>query len=82
MIDKRLEFVGLKDFYKNRKRMKKTYGELSLKNKWTFKYYVYANMFLSEYHKDMIWMYLNEPKTSEFYVFDYMLKEQSRKSRL
>lgn len=58
-IDKELCFVTIKDFYRNRKILKFFYEGLDNDAKLFYKWYVYANVFINEKGKDIIWEYLN-----------------------
>jgi len=58
-IDKELCFVTFLDFYRNRKILKFFYENLDNNAKLFYKWYVYANIFINEYGKNIIWEYLN-----------------------
>ena len=53
------EFLGYKNFIKNRHEIKKQYFLMPFKQKQIYKWYVYANPLISEDNKDLIWEYLN-----------------------
>ena len=82
MIKDDMQFVGIKDFYKRSIQIREKYQNLSLNEKWRYKYYVYSRPLIIEKCKDVIWEYLNESKTSQFYVFQMDLKRLSEKYRI
>lgn len=82
MVKEDMQFIGIKDFYIKSNYVKENYVCLSLKEKWEYKYYVYARPFLKDYFKDIIWQYLNEDEDSVFYISEYTLYSESRKSKI
>lgn len=82
MIKEELRFIGFKDFYKRSRIIKSTYMSLSLEEKWTYKYYLYSNSFISLTRLDLMWEYLNEPESSEYYVSRRKLGEEYLKARI
>lgn len=58
-IKDNLCFINLKDFYRNRRVLKLFYDGLDIDAKQFYKWYVYANIFMSEKEKDTVWNYLN-----------------------
>ena len=55
---------------------------LSLEEKWTYKYYLYSNSLISLTRLDLMWEYLNEPESSEYYVSRRKLGEEYLKARI
>lgn len=82
MIKEELRFIGFKDFYKRSRIIKSTYMSLSLGEKWTYKYYLYSNSLISLTRLDLMWEYLNEPESSEYYVSRRKLGEEYLKARI
>ena len=62
------------EFYNNRKILRVYYAFLDDTTKRELKTTIY-NFELKNYVKDLIWEYLNEPKGSFDYVFDYQIKQ-------
>lgn len=58
-IKENLCFFNLYDFYRNRRIIKIFYEGLDNDAKQFYKWYVYANIFMSEKEKDAIWNFLN-----------------------
>ena len=58
-IKNELNFITYFDFCKNSKIIKAYYEELETNAKIFYKWYVYANIHMTEYFKDTIWEYLN-----------------------
>ena len=82
MIKEELRFIGFKDFYKRSRIIKSKYRSLSLEEKWTYKYYLYSNSLISLTRLDLMWEYLNEPESSEYYVSRRKLGEEYLKARI
>lgn len=82
MIKEELRFIGFKDFYKRSRIIKSAYMSLSLEEKWTYKYYLYSNSLISLTRLDLMWEYLNEPESSEYYVSRRKLGEEYLKARI
>ena len=82
MIKEELRFIGFKDFYKRSRIIRSTYMSLSLEEKWTYKYYLYSNSLISLTRLDLMWEYLNEPESSEYYVSRRKLGEEYLKARI
>ena len=59
LIDELLCFLTYHDFCNNRFRFKKSYENLSDDGKLFYKWYVYSNIHMDEYFKNLIWEYLN-----------------------
>ena len=77
MIDKRLEFYSLVDFYPKKDRIKQVFEDLSLEDKRVYKMYVYSLCFETEYIKDLIWEYLNGWQEGIFDLAkEYRIKKQ------
>lgn len=58
-IENVLCFLNYYDFCKNAKIIKAYYDGLENDAKRFYKWYVYANIHMTEYYKDKIWDYLN-----------------------
>ena len=82
MIKEDMQFIGIKDFYIKSTYVKEIYNELTLQEKWEYKYYIYARPFLKDYFKDIIWEYLNEELGSIYYINELQLYCISRKSKI
>lgn len=82
MIKEDMQFIGIKDFYVKSKQIREKYKKLNLSEKWRYKYYVYSRPLIIDKCKDVIWRYLNEEKTSPFYVFQKDLKDLSNRFRI
>lgn len=67
-------FNNYKEFFENRKTIKKIYVVLNNDFKRKYKDFVYSTN-LKDYFKDRIWEYLNEPMISPYYVCDYELRK-------
>ena len=59
-IKEQLCFLTYTDFCKNAKIIKLHYIDLTKNAKIFYKWYVYSNIHIDEYHKNLIWNYLNE----------------------
>ena len=82
MIKEEMRFVGYRDFYKRSRLIKQHYHTLSNDEKWTYKYYIYANRLIDDNHADLIWHYLNENENSEDYVSRRKLGEEYLRVRI
>ena len=58
-IKERLCFLTYVDFCENATIIKINFLELSTEAKIFYKWYVYANIHMDEYHKNLIWEFLN-----------------------
>ena len=72
-IHENMWFFTYYDFCDNCKNIKRLYGKLSENAKLMYKWYVYANVHMSEYFKNAIWDYLNEDDDA-YYIFLMDLK--------
>ena len=54
-----LSFITYFDFCKNSKILKAYYEALDINAKRFYKWFVYSNIHMTEYFKDLIWEYLN-----------------------
>lgn len=68
-----MRFIDFKDFYDRCEIIKDYFDDLSLKDKYTYKMYIYSNRLIKEYKLDKIWEFLNEPFGSAYYVSSDML---------
>ena len=59
MIDEKLKFYGLLDFYPRRFELRDLYQEKTTDEKIIYKMFVYSLCFEREYVKDLIWEFLN-----------------------
>lgn len=66
-INEYLRFVTYKDFCRNCQAIKGFYNSLNKNSKRFYKWYVYANPFIDEGRKNIIWQFLNndEPEYLE-----------------
>lgn len=58
-IEERMWFFTYYDFCDNRKQIKQDFDALTLNQKRFYRWYVYANVRMSESFKNKIWDYLN-----------------------
>lgn len=74
-IKKELCFLDYTEFCKNAFAIKKMYKELTKNGKIFFKWYVYANIHMTEYFKNNIWEFLNneDPK-----IYVYLISNQNK----
>lgn len=77
-----VSFIGYKDFYRKRKKIRKYFRSLTLRNKWRYKKYVYSNCLIKDFYKDVIWEYLIEEKNSPFRRSDNEMKNIERGAKL
>jgi len=78
-IDKELCFVTIPDFYRNRKILKFFYNNLDNDAKLFYKWYVYANVFIDESSKNIIWEYLNNAEIEhELRLYDLYKKYNNK----
>ncbi len=75
-------FISYRTFYKNRHFIREKYKTMSYNQKLALKRYLYSITIITTQHKDLIWEYLNEPMTSEFYVSNNMLKRQYMRAKI
>lgn len=68
-----MRFVDFKDFYNRCDVIKSYYDNLSLRDKYIYKMYVYSNRLVNEKKLNKIWEYLNEPFGSAYYMSKDML---------
>jgi len=66
-IKEELNFLTYYDFCKNAKIIKAYYDVLEKNGKIFYKYYVYSNIHMTEYYKNLIWEFLNS-EDAECYV--------------
>lgn len=65
-IEEILCFLTYYDFCKNAKLLKVYYNALETNAKRFYKWYCYANIHIDEYHKNLIWEYLNSPEEEAY----------------
>ena len=82
MVKEDMQFIGIKDFYAKSQYIRLIYQDLTLQEKWNYKYYIYARPFLKDFYKDIIWEYLNEERESIYYLDQISLYNISRKSKI
>jgi len=75
-------FATYKVFYKHRKEAKDFYIKCTLKKKLELKRYIYSNVLIKPFHKDLIWEYLNEPIGSDDYVLNNRLRKEYTKAKI
>lgn len=68
-----MRFIDFKDFYNRCDVIKSYYDNLSLRDKYIYKMYVYSNRLVNEKKLNKIWEYLNEPFGSAYYMSKDML---------
>ena len=66
-IKEQLCFLTYNDFCRNAKILKLFYEGMDNDAKIFYKFYVYANIHMTEYFKDTIWNYLNNQE-EEYYI--------------
>lgn len=76
-IDECLRFVTYIDFCNNARIIKTVYQAMEKDAKRFYKWYIYANIFMLEKYKDLIWTYLNSEEP-EHYVNLIMSKRTYR----
>lgn len=81
MLDKRLLFIGYMSFYENADFIKKTYKCMPDDKKYVYKYYVYAQRYLSEKTCNLIWTFLNSDDELEECLKQELFKEQFKTRR-
>lgn len=59
-IKKELSFLTYYDFCDNAIAIRDLYKKLSNEEKQFYKWFVYSNIHMREYYKDLIWGYLND----------------------
>lgn len=59
-IKEEMQFITYVDFCRNRRAIKNMYKYLSRDAKQFYKWYVYANIHMTEFFKGKIWDYLND----------------------
>jgi len=59
-------FLTYFDFCKNAKLLKAYYIALGIDGQRFYKWYVYSNIHIDEYHKNLIWSYLNSPEDEDY----------------
>jgi len=81
IISKELQFYGFKDFFENKEYIKKNYDLLPTKEKRLYKMYVYSTCFETEFAKDLIWEFLNNPDNNycDLGIFKEYAKRVRRK---
>lgn len=78
-INQELHIFNLYDFYKNRRIIKFFYEGMDNDARLFYKWYVYANIFMSEKEKDAIWNYLNNVEVEyELVLIDMARKYKGR----
>lgn len=73
MVYDDMRFYTFNEFYDQGKRIKEHFDKLSIKDKLTYRMYVYSNRHIKDYLLDKIWEFLNEPFGSTYYVSYDML---------
>ena len=68
-----MRFTDFKDFYDRCEIIKDYFNDLSLRDKYMYKMYVYSNELIKRDRLNKIWEYLNEPFGSAYYISKDML---------
>lgn len=79
IVEKDIQFYSFKDFFENKDYIKKRYELLSTKERRIYKMYVYSTCFETEFAKDLIWEFLNNPDSN--YVDLGIFKEYGKRIR-
>lgn len=75
MIDlDEMKFNNFMEFTKKRKLLRVYYILLTYDEKREYKKYIYSLEF-KDFFKDKLWEYLNEPKGSPYYVYEWEIME-------
>ena len=77
-IDQYLRFVLYDDFCQNCKAIKAYFNKLDNAGKRFYKWYVYANVFIDEQRKNLIWQFLN---CDDVNVYEQLLRRYHRKKQ-
>jgi len=75
-IDQYLRFVLYDDFCQNCNVIKAYFNKLDNAGKRFYKWYVYANVFIDEQRKNLIWQFLN---CDDVNVYEQLLRRYHRK---
>lgn len=65
-INKNMRYLTYNDFVKNHDKIKKRFNEMTRHGRIFFKWYVYANIHMNEYLKNIIWEYLNSDEPQAY----------------
>lgn len=65
-INKNMRYITYNDFVKNHDKIKKRFKEMTRYGRLFFKWYVYANIHMNEYLKNIIWEYLNSDEPQAY----------------
>ena len=65
-INKNMRYITYNDFVKKHDKIKKGFNEMTRYGKLFFKWYVYANIHMNEYLKNIIWEYLNSDEPQAY----------------
>lgn len=78
-IKNELCFVTYYEFCKNARVLKYHYEELDNDGKTFYKWYVYANIFMDEIHKNTIWNYLNNSESEYYEILIQRIEKKNKK---
>lgn len=79
-ITNEMQFINYIDFCENRKAIKKLYKSLSDNGKIFYQWYVYANIWMSEFYKNKIWDYLNDDDPHGFELLHQLPKYKIKRN--
>ena len=79
IIKRELQFYSFNDFFYKRHIIKQEYKKLNTRDRRIFKMYVYSICFEDEYHKDLIWEYLNSAEYTDLRIYKEIRKEKRKK---
>ena len=65
MINDNMRFNGFPDFYSRKDIISSMYANLTTKNRFLYKYYIYSRRYLRERTCDAIWEYINAATLEE-----------------
>lgn len=65
MIHDNMRFNGFRDFYERKDILSGLYANLTITDKFLYKYYVYSRRYLRERTCDAIWEYINAESLQE-----------------
>ena len=82
MIDERLKFYSILEFYPKRFKIREIYEGKSLEEKRVYKMYVYSLCFEREFIKDLIWEFINNWSEAEEKLDKEYKKKKEKKDEI
>lgn len=82
MIDERLKFYSILEFYPKRYKIREIYESKSLEEKRIYKMYVYSLCFEREFIKDLIWEFINSWNEAEEKLDKEYKKKKEKKDEI